>query len=125
MFSQAAHRRRLEYYLPKINNPAWHILVAIADGNLVGYTKAYRESESLVVKKGLFVDPVYQGRGIGEMLLQASLSFAKSGDTIQLVVIESNKRAQNLYSKHGFVVTGVADHTFYGAKMLTMSRSIN
>jgi ribosomal protein S18 acetylase RimI-like enzyme len=48
----------------------------------------------------LFVDPAYQGRGVGSMLLVSALKAAPG--RITLDVFEENSSARAFYEKHGF-----------------------
>jgi ribosomal protein S18 acetylase RimI-like enzyme len=123
--SEEARSHRFEYFLPKLDDPAWYIWVAELDGKIVGYTKETRTGERTISKRGLFVDPDYQGRGIGSELFKTSLAVAKPGDTLYLSVIENNLKAQRLYEKYGFKVSGYAEGTFYGAKLVRMRRTID
>lgn len=123
--SERARERRFNYFLPRLNDPQWHIYVAELGGRIVGYTKEVRVDEHTIVKKGLFVDPEYQGRGIGGALFRRSLSMARPGDSISLTVIESNTRARRLYEKYGFSNEGYSEGSFYGAKLVTMRRTIS
>jgi ribosomal-protein-alanine N-acetyltransferase len=51
----------------------------------------------------------HRGKGVGELLLVSSIDMAKNlhAQVVTLEVRVSNKIAQNLYSKYGFVETGV------------------
>ncbi|MGU3574682.1 GNAT family N-acetyltransferase [Brucellaceae bacterium C25G] len=51
---------------------------------------------------GLFIDPDYQGQGLGRDLLKHALSLKKH---LQLNVYEDNQKAVNFYLKFGFVIT--------------------
>ncbi|HYG27585.1 MAG TPA: GNAT family N-acetyltransferase [Caulobacteraceae bacterium] len=61
----------------------------------------------------LFVDPAYQGQGIGAALL-ARAEAAVGGD-VTLSVFTVNPRARRLYERLGYEVEGVARIDFYGA----------
>ncbi|HSW77981.1 MAG TPA: GNAT family N-acetyltransferase [Candidatus Chromulinivoraceae bacterium] len=122
--SKSARQRRFDFFLPKLDDPAWYIWVAVANGLIVGYTKEVRADDRTIRKRGLFVDPDYQGRGIGKALFKESLSVAKPGDTLYLSVVENNFRAQTLYRKYGFKKTGYTKNDFYGAKMITMELTV-
>ena len=50
----------------------------------------------------LFVEPSFQGQGIGSALLQHVLRETKAN---RLLVLEKNKDAVRLYERHGFSVT--------------------
>ena len=51
----------------------------------------------------------YQGKGLGELLLIATIDLAEDLDasTLTLEVRASNQVAQNLYTKYGFTATGI------------------
>jgi len=52
----------------------------------------------------------YQGRGLGKMLLNASLDFAREkGLQLKIEVHRENKRALDLYTSHGFKYLGDYD----------------
>ncbi|WP_456371466.1 GNAT family N-acetyltransferase [Thermodesulfatator atlanticus] len=55
----------------------------------------------------LVVDPAYQGRGIGKLLIQKALDFLseKGFDRVALWVGERNEDAKRFYEKLGFRVT--------------------
>ena len=118
-----------EYYVSrmkqKLDSDDWTIWVATVKNVVVGYTLAQRVSERLVLKRGLFVDPKFQGMGIGKMLFVDSLKIARPGDTIRLVVVRGNTRAKHLYEKYGFKVTGRAAKDFFGATQEVMELEVN
>lgn len=104
----------------KLIDSAWKAWVAEIDGRIVGYTLEQRVNQTLVWKKGLFVEPDCHGRGVGEALFKASLIGAGAASTVRLVVIGNNGRARRLYEKYGFVATGYSQKKFYGARQLLM-----
>jgi ribosomal-protein-alanine N-acetyltransferase len=55
------------------------------------------------------VRQAYQGKGLGELLLIATIDLARELDasTLTLEVRASNEVAQNLYRKYGFTASGV------------------
>jgi ribosomal-protein-alanine N-acetyltransferase len=55
------------------------------------------------------VRPQYQGRGLGELLLIATIDLARGlkASSMTLEVRASNLVAQNLYSKYGFIQMGI------------------
>lgn len=123
-YSPENYKRRTDRYAHDINSPAGYAWVAECDGVLAGFIRGSRQDEHTIVGHGLFVAFRYQGVGVGEALFRRALTQAKKGDTMQLFVIENNERAKNLYRKYGFETQGLADKTFYGAKMTVMSKRI-
>lgn len=55
-----------------------------------------------------------RGRGIGSLLLQAVLHFARQHGfrSVGLDVVDTNPRARTLYERHGFVVTTVRAYPY-------------
>lgn len=56
----------------------------------------------------LYVDPFFQGQGIGDLLMQDCIRRASEGgaEKIDLWVLEKNRRARRFYEKHGFSFDG-------------------
>lgn len=112
-------RQALERYDAWYSDSSWQMCVAEEDGVLCGFTVAQHTEEGLELR-GLFVDPSYQSQGIGKKLFQESLSWRQPGETVRLIVIEKNAKAQQLYRSHGFVIVGVVAQRFYGASQIAM-----
>ncbi|CAN5683543.1 ribosomal protein S18-alanine N-acetyltransferase [soil metagenome] len=71
------------------------------------------------------VDPAYQGRGIGQALLDALLAYAQGG-AVFLEVRTDNAAAIALYERNGFVTVGVRKRYYRvsGADAYTMRRDV-
>lgn len=96
-------------------DPGSTFLVAILDGKMVGYTKVnlaaaqsdIQDPESLEVARLYTLEEVW-GKGVGQILLDAAIAFAKEkGKTyVWLGVWEHNARAIRFYGKNGFKAFG-------------------
>lgn len=85
------------------------IFMALVNNEPAGFTQLYPKYSSVRASKNwilndLYVDGDYRKQGVGEALIKAAMSFAKSeGSTfVQLETAVDNYTAQRLYSAIGF-----------------------
>jgi ribosomal-protein-alanine N-acetyltransferase len=85
----------------------WAFTLLLQD-KIVGYI-FYQGVEDEMVIINFAIDPVYQGRGWGELLLRDSLSIMRDTGVVYfyLDVRASNIQAKSLYQKYGFSEIGV------------------
>jgi ribosomal protein S18 acetylase RimI-like enzyme len=97
-------------------------LFAEVDGILVGlaWGRVSREVPERANLYQMWVDPEYRGRGIGRMLVDAVITWAreKDLDALELDVTISNAPAVRLYRRAGFVVFGEPEPLRPGSKLL-------
>jgi len=117
-------RNYTEFMTAGLNDHHWSSWLAEQNGRVVGYVLMERVHADFYRMRGMFVDPDYQGQGIGSGLMQTALNSVQKG-TIELHVIAANERAKHIYEKNGFVVTSESPETFFGAKqdIMTFSQS--
>ena len=70
---------------------------------VVGFVVGERLGNRLTM---LYVDSVFQGRGIGGMLWERARGFLDGGRDIVLTVVDFNEGAQAFYLRRGFVFDG-------------------
>jgi putative acetyltransferase len=92
--------------------------VALLEGVVVGWCDvlpARGEARAHVGILGMGLVPSARGRGIGEMLLQATLAkaWAKGFSRIELTVRTDNLRAKALYERMGFKTEGLNQRAFF------------
>jgi ribosomal protein S18 acetylase RimI-like enzyme len=95
----------------QLDDPDTVVLVAEGEGHVLGYTYATVEGYDYMSLRGpagvlndIVVDPSYRGRGIGRMLLEATIDELKAR-TVPRVVLstaEQNEAAQHLFERSGF-----------------------
>ncbi|MDO5351579.1 MAG: ribosomal protein S18-alanine N-acetyltransferase [Succinatimonas sp.] len=86
----------------------YKIIGLFAGNNLIGFSVIYN-TKFCTDLLSIGIDPDYQGRKLGSMLLKATLQEALNCEVKEcfLEVRRSNLVAQNLYKKFGFKITGV------------------
>lgn len=103
-----------------LSDPAWTVLKAIDDGEIVGYTMLHGgppdEPElaaavnlnPVVEISKMYVLPGHHGTGVSTALMYAALDRARADGYAGawLGVNRSNLRAQRFYAKHGFERVG-------------------
>jgi ribosomal protein S18 acetylase RimI-like enzyme len=99
------------YLGSQLANPDVIVLVAEREGELLGYTYAGLEGFDYMALRGpagalydIVVDPAHRGRGVGRMLLDATLAAleARGVPRIVLSTAERNEVAQHLFERAGF-----------------------
>lgn len=81
--------------------------LAIVEGAIVGYTALSTGTSNAHLAR-IAVHPTYQGHGVGRLLLEDALRYAKNLgiDTVMLNTQVHNRTAQQLYRSVGFHATG-------------------
>ena len=100
--------------------------VAEIDGQLAGFVN-FENREGVAHVSYLFVDPGFQGRGIGrEMLTRAVGAATRAGfSNATLLTATANSRARAFYEREGWTLTGGAVfNEEIGLEMLEYGRSL-
>ena len=95
----------------QLDEPDIIILVAEQEGDVIGYTYAGVEGTDYMSLRGpagvlhdIVVDPVHRGRGVGQMLLDATVAALSTRGAHQIVLstADRNPTAQRLFERAGF-----------------------
>ena len=95
----------------QLEDPDKAVLVADTDGVVIGYAFAAIEGYDYMALRGpagllhdVIVDPEHRGRGVGRLLLDATLGFFRSRGVPRVVLLtaEQNEAAQRLFANMGF-----------------------
>ena len=95
----------------KLEEPAAAILVAECHAEVIGYAYAAIQGYDYLSLRGpaavlhdLIVDPAHRGRGVGALLLNATLAHlkARGAPRVVLSTAEGNQAAQRLFARLGF-----------------------
>ena len=99
------------YLGTQLDDPSVVVLVAERSGAVLGYTYAAMEDYDWMALRGpagalhdIVVDPAERGRGVGQMLLDATLAALESRGAPRVVLstAERNEAAQRLFARAGF-----------------------
>jgi RimJ/RimL family protein N-acetyltransferase len=102
-----------EWIESHINNLCHIAIVAVLGNEVIGlidFSNGGRQRISHTGEFGMSVDKSVRGLGIGTLLLQSLIDWAKTTDQIEkinLSVHANNDHAQGLYKKLGFVTEGI------------------
>jgi ribosomal protein S18 acetylase RimI-like enzyme len=95
----------------QLQEPNVVVLAAVQGGQVLGYTYAGVEGRDYMSLRGpagvlydIVVDPVHRGRGVGRMLLDATLAALESRGAPQIVLstAQQNDTAKRLFARAGF-----------------------
>lgn len=99
----------------ELEDPCSLFLLAVVDGENVGYAKIRKgeppdcvDGPKPIELERIYVDATRQSGGVGAVLLQAVFEHAKGEGygTVWLGAWEKNPRARSFYEKHGFSAVG-------------------
>jgi len=103
---QAAHA----FLADRLTRDESVVLVAEADGEIVGFAQNYRSFSSvslgpIIILNDLFVAPTWRGRGVGQLLIEETARLAKTEGAVRVEIAtqHTNTGAKRLYESLGFV----------------------
>lgn len=99
-----------EIYKRKLQDKNSYYIVATEGENIVGVLtselqeKLHRERLQLFIED-IIVEEAKRNRGIGKMLLENAISFAKNNDceVVELTSYKDNEKSHRFYEKNGFI----------------------
>ena len=92
---------------------AYPLLVATVDGRVVGWAALRiavdRPAARFTVENAVYVDPDWQGRGVGSALMTGLVECARRNGyhAIMAMVVAGNEASARLHLKHGFQEVGL------------------
>ena len=89
----------------KILDPGGQVFFVLERGEVHGTCAVLRHSADECEIAKMAVAPAARGRGYGDLLMEASLAFAREIDSRRIVIVSNTvlNPAIRLYQKHGFV----------------------
>ena len=86
-----------------------HFLVALEDDHILGYCHSFEKNGHYYISK-IYVHPLAQGKGIGQLLLN---NLEKQASNLQFSILELNVNrhnpAKDFYLKYGFKIVETID----------------
>ena len=108
--SNLDREKALEVYKKINSNPNHFVYVAILDGRVVGSTtmiiepKFIHDAGNVAHIEDVVVSKEYQGKGIGEMIIQSLLELAKDNNCYK-TILDCSDEVKPFYDKIGFKKT--------------------
>ncbi|HEX6125952.1 MAG TPA: GNAT family N-acetyltransferase [Pyrinomonadaceae bacterium] len=105
----------LDHPFDVIIRPGGQVFFALVRDDVAGTVAMIPFEEDAFELTKMAVDPQFRGRGIGDMLMQACVDLARSGNR-RRIILESNTRqvaAIQLYRKFGFKETPLDPNSHY------------
>ncbi len=90
------------------------VTVAEVDGKLAGMLVCYRQDDALHVEN-VAVDPVFQGRGVGGLLMDHAENLARSGNLTKVELYTNEMMTENIdfYEARGYIIRERAEQDGY------------
>ncbi len=101
--------------------PEWeHCWIAEMDGRQVGSVFVVRQSAEVAQLRMLIIDPSARGHRLGERLVDACITFARSKGyrTLTLWTNDCLHAARRIYEKAGFVLVDEEPHHSFGVDLV-------
>lgn len=87
-------------------NENWMAWVAKVDNVVRGFVIASTDEKNRKFLNSIYVDPTWQGKGLGKELMNQALDWLDRKNDIYLEVAAHNQKSIDFYKKLGFVETG-------------------
>ena len=109
--SDALHANPESIGLPLYQIAAGQVFVAERDGAIVGFSAVLPREGPAMDLDGLFVEPHLWRHGIGRLLVEYCVVFARAQGSAGLLVV-GNPHAEGFYRACGFEMLGTVDTRF-------------
>ena len=114
--------RKLAANPKKVINDGGYIYSLVSGEEVIGVCALFNEGNDVYELARMAVSPKHQGKGYGEVLINACLSKAKEVNAVKLYLVSNTKleAAITLYKKHGFKTVTKEQHPIYSRANITM-----
>lgn len=96
-------------FLKKLRDQSVSFLVAREEEKIVGIVISRKLDFNTIYIASLYIHPIYQGKGIGKLLMKRIVNEYDSIKEIWLNVIKKNSKAVVFYEKNGFIMGEIDD----------------
>ncbi len=99
--------KRIAWFKDKLakNDEDWICYTAQIDNVAVGFVVASTEDSGRKFINSIYMEPNFQGKGLGTMLIKKALDWLGDEEAIYLEVLSYNQNAINFYERFGFEKT--------------------
>ena len=110
----------------KILTPGGEIFFVIDGGEPLGTCAVLRHSTEVHEIAKMAVAPVAQGRGYGDLLMEAAVGFSRAAGARTIVIVSNTRLAAalRLYRKHGFVQVTLEADARYARADIKLERTL-
>ena len=102
--------KRIAWFKDKLakNDENWICFVAQTNNTTVGFVVASTEDDGRKFINSIYIEPTFQGKGLGSMLMKKALDWLGGDEPIYLEVLNYNQNAIDFYERFGFEKTDAA-----------------
>jgi ribosomal protein S18 acetylase RimI-like enzyme len=97
--------RHLKQELAEPQSRDYPLFVAKQNGKVIGFVNPETDEKGHKTISQIYIDPKYQSKGLGSLLLRKAVNALGTDSDIYLEVVGYNQKAINFYEKFGFVKT--------------------
>ena len=110
-----------------INDPLAHIFAAMWEGEIIGIVTVYNYHPGCCIISKLYVEPMFQGHGIGEVLLDTADRFCRTNsmNVLRCAVDDDScdvQKISKLFKRLGWRALGI-DHNYYRMQIKNISNT--
>ncbi len=99
--------KRIAWFKDKLakNDENWICYTAQVDNFTRGFVVASTEDDGKKFINSIYIEPTFQGKALGSMLMKKALNWLGGDEPIYLEVLNYNRNAVNFYKHFGFEQT--------------------
>ena len=104
-----------------------YIFSLVLEGKVIGVCALFNEGNGTFELARMAVSPSFQGRGYGNILIEACVSKLKIVGAQKLYLVSNTKleSAIALYKKYGFITVSEGQHPVYSRANIVMERHVS